>query len=89
MTLTKVEKLDKYEIVNADTIPMIQCRHATVISEDGVELSRSFHRHVIAPGDDVSNEPAETQAIVAAVHTPEVISAYNEMLAAQALETGV
>jgi len=84
MALTKTVVTDKYEIVGEHK--MVQCRHATVISEDGVELSRSFHRHVIAPGDDVSNEPAETQAIVAAVHTPEVISAYNEMLAAQELE---
>ena len=87
MALTKTVVTDKYEIVGPNK--MVQCRHATVISEDGVELSRSFHRHVIAPGDDVSNEPAETQAIVAAVHTPEVISAYNEMVAAQELETGV
>ena len=84
MALSKTVVTDKYEIVGEHK--MVQCRHATVISEDGVELSRSFHRHVIAPGDDVSNEPAETQAIVAAVHTPEVISAYNEMLAAQELE---
>ncbi|MCH9732970.1 MAG: hypothetical protein K0U78_00190 [Actinomycetia bacterium] len=87
MALSKTVVTDKYEIVGEHK--HVQCRHATVISEDGVELSRSFHRHVIAPGDDVSNEPAETQAIVAAVHTPEVISAYNEMVAAQALETGV
>ncbi len=87
MALTKTVVTDKYEIVGPNK--MVQCRHATVISEDGVELSRSFHRHVIAPGDDVSNEPAETQAIVAAVHTPEVISAYNEMVASQEAETGV
>ena len=87
MALSKTVVTDKYEIVGEHK--HVQCRHATVISEDGVELSRSFHRHVIAPGDDVSNEPAETQAIVAAVHTPEVISAYNEMVAAQELETGV
>ena len=85
MALTKQLITDKYEIVGEHK--MVQCRHATVISEDGVELSRSFNRHVIAPGDDVSNEPAETQAIVAAVHTPAVITAYNDMLAAQALET--
>ena len=85
MALTKQLVTDKYEIVGEHK--MVQCRHATVISEDGVELSRSFNRHVIAPGDDVSNEPAETQAIVAAVHTPAIITAYNDMLAAQALET--
>ena len=81
MALSKTVVTDKFEIVGEHK--MVQCRHATVISEDGVELSRSFNRHVIAPGDDVSNEPAETQAIVAAVHTPAVITAYNDMLAAQ------
>jgi hypothetical protein len=81
MALTKQLVTDKYEIVGINK--MVQCRHATIISEDGVELSRSFHRHVIAPGDDVSNEPAETQAIVAAVHTPAVISAYNAFVTAQ------
>ena len=84
MALTKQVVTDKYEIVSEHK--MVQCRHATVISEDGVELSRSFNRHVIAPGDDVSNEPAETQAIVAAVHTPAVISAYKAMLTAQEAE---
>ena len=81
MALTKQVVTDKYEIVGE--FKMVQCRHATVILEDGVELSRSFNRHVIAPGDDVSGEPTETQAIVAAVHTPAVITAYNDMLAAQ------
>jgi hypothetical protein len=81
MALSKTVVTDKYEIVGEHK--MVQCRHATVISEDGVELSRSFNRHVIAPGDDVSNESTETQSIVAAVHTPAVISAYNDMLAAQ------
>jgi hypothetical protein len=84
MALTKTEIVDKYEIIGEHK--MVQCRHATIISEDGVELSRSFNRHVIAPGDDVSSEPAETQAIVAAVHTNAIVSAYNEHLAAQEAE---
>lgn len=78
MALIKEVIVDKYEIVGP--FKHVQCRHATVISEDGAELSRSFNRHVISPNDDVSNEPAEIQAIVAAVHTPEVKAAY---LAAQ------
>jgi hypothetical protein len=81
MALTKEVITDKYEIVGQ--YKMVQCRHATVVSEDGVELSRSFHRHVISPGDDVSNEPAETQAIVAAVHTPELKLAWRIHLAHQ------
>jgi hypothetical protein len=81
MALTKQLVTDKYEIVGEHK--MVQCRHATVISEDGIELSRSFNRHVIAPGDDTTGEPAETIAICNAVHTPEVIAAYEAFLAAQ------
>jgi hypothetical protein len=47
---------------------------------------KNFHRHVIAPGDDTTGEPAETIAICNAVHTPEVIAAYEAMLAAQEAE---
>ena len=74
MELTKEVYIDKYEVVGP--FKHVQCRQATVISEEGLELSRSFHRCVISPGDDVSNESAETQAIVAAVHTQEIKDAY-------------
>ena len=84
MALTKTETIDKYEIVGE--FKHIQCRHATVISEDGTELSRSYHRHVIAPGDDVSGEPQEVQDLVAVLHTQAVIDAYNAHLASQELE---
>ena len=82
MALSKEVSVDKYEIVGAHK--MVQCRHATVIYEDGVELSRSFHRHVISPVDDASGESAEVQAVCAAVHTPEVIAAYEALLADRA-----
>ena len=81
MALTKEVYIDKYEVVGP--YKQVQCRQATIISEDGVELSRTFHRHVISPGDDVSNESAETQAIVAAVHTQEIKDAYAAHLLAQ------
>ena len=81
MALTEQNIIDKYEIVGE--FKHVQCRHARVIYDDGVEISRSFHRHVIAPGDDVSGEPAEVQAICAAVHTAEVIAAYQAHVASQ------
>ena len=84
MALSKTVVVDKIEIVGQ--FKHVQCREATVISEDGVELSRSFNRHVIAPGDDTTGEPAETIAICNAVHTPEVIAAYEAMLATQEAE---
>ena len=79
MALTEDTVQDKIEIVG--DFKHVQVRTATVIKRDGVEISRSFHRHVIAPGDDVSGEPAEVQAICAAVHTAEVIAAYQAHVA--------
>ena len=81
MALSKSIYIDKHEVVGP--YKHVQCRQATVISEDGVELSRTFHRSVISPGDDVSNESAETQALVAAVHTQEIKDAYAAHLADQ------
>lgn len=81
MALTERTVEDKIEIVG--DYKHIQVRTATVIERDGVEISRSFHRHVISPLDDVSGESAEVQAIAAAVHTDEVKAAYQAHLDAQ------
>ena len=75
MALTERTEEDKIEIVGA--FKHVQVRTATIIERDGEELTRSFHRHVVAPGDDISGESAEVQAICAAVHTQAVIDAYN------------
>jgi len=74
MALTKEVKCDKIEIVG--DYKAVQCRQATIISEDGVELSRSFHRHVLHPDSDISGEPQETQDICNAVWTDEVKAAW-------------
>lgn len=79
MALTKEVKIDKLEIVT--DFKHVQCREATVVSEDGVELSRSFHRHVLTPDADISGEPAETQAVCNAVWTDEVKAAWTAKLA--------
>jgi hypothetical protein len=81
MALTKTVTVDKIEIVG--DYKHVQVRTATIVSEDGVELSRSFHRHVVAPGDDTSGETAEVQAVCASVHTDEVKAAYQAHLEAQ------
>ena len=64
----------KEEILPNQTI---QIRTTTVVEEDGVELARNHHRHVVHPGDDVSGEVQEVQDIAAALWTDEVISAYQ------------
>jgi hypothetical protein len=73
MTIEKVTTVDKIEVTESGHV---QVRTATRIVEDGATLSQSFHRHVIAPGQDYNQEDARVQAICAAVHTPEVIADY-------------
>ena len=75
MALTEKQEVDKIEIVGP--YRAVQVRTATVIERDGVELTRSYHRHVVSAGDDYSNETAEVQAVWASVHTAEVIAAYQ------------
>jgi hypothetical protein len=78
MALEKVISEDKIEIVG--DYKTVQVRTCTKVLEDGVELSSGFHRHVVSAGDDYSNESAEVQAICAAVHTDEVVAAYQASL---------
>jgi len=78
MALTKEIKVDKVEIVG--DFHHVQVRTATIVLDDGVELSRSFHRHVIAPGDDYSQEEQFVQDICAAAHTPEIVAEYQASL---------
>ena len=73
--LSKQVVVDKIEIVGE--YRAVQVRTCTKVMEDGVELSSGYHRHVITAGQDYSNESPEVQAICAAVHTPEVIAAYQ------------
>ena len=74
MALTERTVEDKIEIVG--DYKHVQVRTATVIERDGVEISRSFHRHALAPDADISGESAEVQAICNAVWTQEVKDAY-------------
>ena len=75
MAITKATADDKIEIVG--DYKHLNIRTATILSEDGNELSRSFHRRVITPDMDVSGESAEIQGIAAAVWTDEVKAAWQ------------
>ncbi len=85
MALTEETVQDKIEIVG--DFKHIQVRTATIIKRDGVEISRTFHRHVVAPdisADALANESADVQAIAAQVHTDAVKTAYAAHLAESA-----
>ena len=84
MSLTKQVTQDKIEVVNVGDWSVIQVRTKTAIIEDGNELSASFHRHVVSPTDDLTNESAEVTAIANAVFTQAMKDAY---LASQAEQT--
>ena len=77
MALTETTKVDQIELTETNTI---QVRTATIIERDGIEISRTFHRHVVVPGDDVSTEDPKVQAIANAIWTEEVIAAYQASL---------
>ena len=84
MALTKETVVDRIEVLE---MGQVQVRTVTRIKEDGVELSSSFHRHVVVPsvktgdtwGDtDISGEDARVQAIATATWTSAVKTAYQE-----------
>ena len=84
--LEKKTILDRCEIVGMDSLPMIQCRHKTYVedTETGEIIGGSqYHRHVLAPDSDVSNEPASVQAMASAIFTDEVKAAYAAKMAEQ------
>ena len=78
MAITKTTAIDKIEILG--DFKHIQVRQASIIQEDGVELTRSFHRYVLSPGQDLSEQPLEIQSIANAVWTEELITAYQASL---------
>ena len=89
MALTERTEQDKIEVVGE--FKHIQVRTATIIERDGVEISRSLHRHVVAPdatADAVAAESADVQAMVAQFHTDAVKTAYAAHLAANAPDVG-
>ena len=73
MALTEKKIIDKIEVLENN---FIQVRTANVIEKDGVEISRTFHRHVVTPSNDISGEDAKVQAVANAIWTKEIIAAY-------------
>ena len=94
MALTETQENDKIEVVNKWNI---QVRNATIIKKDGVELTRTFHRKVLTPGEldasdnlvdrDISGEDADVQAICNAAWTTQVKADYKAFLIANKSNT--
>ena len=89
MALTETTENDKIEVVNKWNI---QVRKATIIKKDGVEISRTYHRHVVVPGTldasdnlvatNISGEDADVQAICNAAWTAQVKTDFTAFLVA-------
>jgi urease accessory protein UreE len=77
MALEEKSVVDKVEVLLNGSI---QVRRRDQILKDGVEVASTFHRHVVNPGDDVSNEDPRVAAIAAATWTDEVVAAYQASL---------
>ncbi len=75
MSLEKQIEVDQIEVTQNGSV---QVRTATKTIENDTVISLLFHRHVVSPGDDYSNEDARVQAICAATHTTDVVAAYAE-----------
>ena len=98
MALTERFENDKIEVVGQ--YKAIQVRRATVIERDGVEVSRSFHRHILQPGTvgvgtdqltdtDISGEDADVQAICTAAWTDAVKESWRVKLVNDAVTAGI
>ena len=74
MALTEKIEIDRIEVVENGTV---QVRQATIITEDGNQISRTFHRWVITPSQDYSDQEQQVQDICGITHTPEVIATYK------------
>jgi len=84
---------ERKEIGSMEVLPMgqIQVRTDTVIEKDGVEISRTYHRHVCEPSiseADIANQDVRVQELIATVHTPEVKTKWKEHLERQERERG-
>jgi hypothetical protein len=75
MTLTKQIVIDRIEILEDG---QLQVRQATRILEDGKVISKTFHRHVVAPGDDVKSEDARVKKVAGVLHDKATIDAYKD-----------
>ena len=82
MYLIEKQIIDKIEVVENNSI---QIRTATIIEKDGIEIAKTYHRHVLSPGDDINNEDVKVQSIANAIWTDEVIAEYKDLLSKDSL----
>jgi urease accessory protein UreE len=80
--ITEVSVIDKIEVLEDG---QLQIRRSDKVLRDGVEIAKTYHRHVLAPGDDLNEQDARVVAVATALWTPDIIAAYKAKAAALAL----
>lgn len=81
--IERITKIDRIEVLPDG---QIQIRKLTTFMENGIEIGKGeYHRHVVAPGDDVAKEDAQVQRIATAVHTRALVDSYRAKVAANVL----
>ena len=83
MALEKTVKDDKIEIVDMGDWKVLSIRTATIVTDDGTELSRTFHRHVVSPNDDVSSESDEVKKLAEIYFTDDAKAKYKAHIDSQ------
>lgn len=78
MALDKTTEIDQIEVVKTGHV---QVREATIVTENEQQISRTFHRYVLFPGQDVSDQPQKVQDICNVTWTDEVIAEYEAKMA--------
>ena len=74
MSLTKTTIVDQITVTENGTVLY---REATCIMEDSVEISKTYHRSSLTPGQDLTDVPANVAAIATTAWTQEIITAYQ------------
>ncbi len=80
--ITEVSVIDKIEVLENF---QIQVRRADKVLKDGVEIAKTYHRHVLAPGDDLTGQDAKVTKVAKALWTPDVVKAHKAARATAAL----
>lgn len=85
MSLEKQSVVDLIEVIENG---VVQVRTKTSILENGVQISSTYHRHSVEPGDDYSGQDDRVKAICQAIHTPEFVAAYKAKMLAELQKLG-
>lgn len=74
----------EYKLEIVPPYAVIMCREANIVEKDGEEVGRTYHRHVLNPGDDLTNECEEAKKVAAALWTPQLLADYQAYIASLA-----